>query len=329
MAYAKKNNEDRDPKSKRYPKQCWAAQKENATLSLVNELAIPNGADDNTPFSLAGAFHRFRLNLVDSVKHAGKALEYNISGTDEIAYFLEQYENAKAARREFLYAQNKPETDNEETESTAYTVTFKVGRLTGKTPAQFLLEGGSVDELNRQLDFLEKNLDKYPANAEIMAAIEDAIFLQDTGALTDKKVNKSADGFYELLRSENKASFGQQRDIRVTCFFDRNYPWRFDFTHSMYEETADGKKNYTERRNDSFSLNDQQMAGLIFSMKSNLAAFQSMIYPSMWTTAEALRFKRANEQSDVVEQTVEDVLNALKPQLITTIRNIVNTETKQ
>lgn len=76
--------------------------------------------------------------------------------------------------------------------SPAFTVRFRTGNLKGKTPVDVLLEDPEKGKemLNGQYKWLKENLEKYPANKEIMDAIIDAT-KQDLSALSSDAVSSS------------------------------------------------------------------------------------------------------------------------------------------
>lgn len=67
--------------------------------------------------------------------------------------------------------------------------TFKMGKYAGKTPAQVILEEGEKPILE-QREYLQKNLDRYPANKGMIRACDEAINLSRNGQLNASNAGK-------------------------------------------------------------------------------------------------------------------------------------------
>lgn len=75
--------------------------------------------------------------------------------------------------------------------SAAYSLTFQMGRLAGKTPAQVLMEKDGEQRLIAQREYLEQNLSKYPRNQQMISAINQALSLKSKGKLQRNSINNA------------------------------------------------------------------------------------------------------------------------------------------
>lgn len=315
MAYT-----DEKPKGSKYPTQCWVAQNATQTLSLENELRIPEPDSNYSPYTMHGTFSRFRLSLIlppQATDGKRRVIFYNIRHTDEIAYIFDQYEEAKYYRRVFLQ-ENSVEKVNRN--SPAYTVVFGLGnKLKGKTAAEFLLDGGSTEELQKSANFLAQKLKEWPANQDYIDAIDDALYLHSIGALSKEKAVASS---FVLLNEQNKIRGDDKRGLKITCMFGYDYPWQFDFTNCKINQ--EGKTIPNSVITGSYALNDAQMSGLILAMKQTLLAHQITMYPAAKTMARAMEAEIYGEKSfDPATHMIEDLIESIKPSLIESIKAII------
>lgn len=86
--------------------------------------------------------------------------------------------------------------------SSAFTVTFTMGRLKGKTPGGYLNEAtdkdAAIKELRTQYDFLAQNAAKYSGNQRVMDAIKNAIECYELGALDENAAPSAEEGLSEV-----------------------------------------------------------------------------------------------------------------------------------
>jgi len=200
------------PKVMRYPLQCWVAQNSEQTLSLENELTMPNANSNFAPYTMHDTFSRFKVVLILPPNNEGKrnVIYSNIRHNDEIAYLLEQYEEAKYRRR--LYFANNKASDNSAS-SPAYTVVFSVGNLLkGKTAAQFLLDKGDPEVLRQSAKFFESKLKQFSNNQRYIDAIDDALYLHECGKLAQQDAVERS---FVLVDDKFKIANGNKRDLCV------------------------------------------------------------------------------------------------------------------
>lgn len=133
--------------------------------------------------------------------------------------------------------------------SAAYTRKFNMGDLKGKSPADVLLEDpGAAGKLKSQKDFLAKNAEKFPANRQLMEAIDIALALQAAGKLSKEAASQSTasqdvsdggtviyDSSWRAPQSHKKDSDGLSKVYRVVITHDAvskpKYPWRISISN--------------------------------------------------------------------------------------------------
>lgn len=157
------------------------------TFGMDALLFTPKEEDDfrtpAAPLEMHEGYSVFKGTLIEKKDSGTDFLKFNIPA--KAVPFIHKktciaIEQAAAKKAAPVQSQN---TEAGSGTSSAYTVTIKTGKLAGKTPAQALLEGKDEFLKNQKL-FLEKNLDKYPANKEQIDAINDAFQLRDSGKLS-------------------------------------------------------------------------------------------------------------------------------------------------
>ena len=154
----------------------------------------------------------------------------------------------------------------EEPKDIAYSVCFKSGNLKGKTPAQVLLDdpAGGRSTLQSQRDFLSKNVSKYPANQEVIDAIDAAVSLSNAGKLSADKVTASsipATGYVLhdadfLCHVDTTKQLQDISHLKISWEFGQNYPVCIFIENYQAKVSVgtDGKQNV-----DSNHINIKQM----------------------------------------------------------------------
>lgn len=121
-----------------------------------------------------------------------------------------------------LSKENLNQTKSIETEvenSAAYSLTFQMGRLSGKTPAQVLMEKDGEQRLVAQKEYLEQNLSKYPRNQQMINAINQALSLKSKGKLQENVMNN---GISESKKTTMQIYPSDGGNIRVNPYVRRD-----------------------------------------------------------------------------------------------------------
>ena len=88
--------------------------------------------------------------------------------------------------------------------SACYTLKYRYGSYTGKTPAEVISNNG-VEEIQKQIKSLESNLGKFPSNKALIDASKEAISLYNMGEL--KKIENSASGIFYIFNKDNNMKY--------------------------------------------------------------------------------------------------------------------------
>lgn len=303
-------NEEKS-KGAKYPKQCWSAQNTESTLSLEMELSMPEKDGRYSPLTMHGLYSRFKLVMILPPNQSGKrdVIYYNIRHTDEIAHLIQQYKTAK-----LMQVMSTKVKSNTSSDSPAYTVVFSSGNKKGKTAAQFLAEGGSVDELKETAEFYRKKLSQYPNNQSYIDAIDDALFLYETGQLNSEETNVSA---FVLIDERNKYMDTTKRDLKITCVYGDTYPWKIDIA---FHKVKDGKVEPGTTIKGTYSLSNQQMDGLMYTIESMLNAYIVNNYVSASAMADNLTAQIYGESSNELEDILDNIVGRLKTTLLNALK---------
>lgn len=261
-------------KGKAYPAQCWAAIRTNQTIACDAYLHEPNGDDTVPPLMFFTPWSRFTISIIDNTKSETIVVSCNILAGDELSVLNANYlktlhiNNDKSSERESL--------------SPAYIVTLRSGDMKGRTPAEILKNDPTkVQELNRTKAYLERNLSAYPKNQEVIDAIDDALFLLDTGKLEDKKVKSDA---FVLLDKNFKRMGGNKVQAHIAWMYNaqNRYPYSISITNSDIKEIkADGTVISENPRSSTIYLSEEEMAGLIHAMLDIRTCFKMLHFAEM------------------------------------------------
>lgn len=239
----------------KYPKQIVGLKQskngERKTLSITDELVSPlytSEREKAMPLEMhASGISRFIFTLIKVSDTSKDFVTANVPADE--GYYI--YEKTKLAMQEILAS--KRVVLAQETLSPAYTERFSMGTFKGKTPAELLLDNpNNKENLIKQGEFLNKNVDKFPANKKIIVAIKDAIQLLKEGKLE----NKSAPAPTNIITIYNepmKPVMSKQDNkgnhlvygIKIICDTTRNLPFTIEIMncYAPVERTEEGTLN--------------------------------------------------------------------------------------
>lgn len=167
------------------------------------------------------------------------------------------------------------------------------GKMGGKTPAEFLLEGGSEQDLLSQREWLASNLQRYPSNQAGINAIDEAIKYARAGKLsqmpktvatifkTDMRfVGKpDQDGFQLVYAVKADYSF-VTGDVKLTI---RNFRAIVD---TMPDRTKRIKASSAkDKRQLTFDFTAAEWDTFTWAMRNALESFNRMAFPKQWGIA--------------------------------------------
>lgn len=167
------------------------------------------------------------------------------------------------------------------------------GKMAGKTPAEFLLDGGSEQELLAQREWLASNLQRYPSNQAGINAIDEAIRYARAGKLsqmpkatatifkTDMRFvgHPDQEGFQTVYAVKADYSFvtgGVKLYIRNFRAIVDTMP---DRTKRIKASSAKDKRQL------SFDFTASEWDTFTWAMRNALDSFNRMAFPRQWSVA--------------------------------------------
>lgn len=255
----------------KYPKEIFHADHGKGYALSVEALfykPISDSQDEGKPDKPLGGYGRFsRLTFtILEPGSATKAVSANMT-VDEIAPFLFKLNYAATQHLDAMkHGVSKPISG--ENEAVAFKLRFKCGKMSGKTPAQVLMEPCGAEQLKSQREWLLSNADRFPANKELIEAIDNAFMLQKEGKLTgndtkDAESNtptafsmKLHDADFKLLTKRAKKLSDFRHDVpnekggmtvcpayTLKLEWDMNFvnPVKVDITNSLSQFKVDGR----------------------------------------------------------------------------------------
>lgn len=232
----------------KYPFQVFSIKRKDKVLGADAKLFIPSEAEKTNPLETSG-FSRFELTIVNKATSGTQTATANIPVLD-IPYIKE---TTRIALEQLLL--NKP-TNTSATAtptSVAYTQKLFDKNFKGQTPAEVLLKDPSQEtQLVNVKNWLEQNVDKYPANKAQIVAISEAINLLHSGKLTADTPNVVTNANIQIYKSEykfkskkNEKGYNLIYGIDVVCDPTRNYPFIINIMncYAPVETGANGQKS--------------------------------------------------------------------------------------
>lgn len=279
-----------------YLQQCWVAKHKTQTVAMDCYLDPPGENDDTPVLMLHGKFSRFKLTIIDNSSEERKIVSANILA-DEVPYLLQQYELALQEKLRYKHSDKSAQ----EAVSPAYTVRFHMGTYKGRTPAEVLIENPACkDAMLRQIEFLNQNLKQWPANGEVIGAIEDALCLLDQGALNSEEATASANATtatvfqedFKVMSSGNESTRICVK-VSITGDFERNNPWNVHIENieSPMRNGVVDRETVISHVVCNMALNDKEMAGMIYMMRKTLQYFEERVFRSAISYVEKNRWR--------------------------------------
>jgi hypothetical protein len=242
-------NEEYEAKIKsrdiKYPYQVFSIKRKDKVLGADAKLFIPSELERTNPLETSG-FSRFELTIVNKGAETQTATA-NIPALDT-PYILQ---TTKIALEQLLLNKNTIATSTPT--SVAYTQKLFDKNFKGQTPAEVLLKDPSQEtQLMSVKNWLEQNVNKYPANKTQITAISEAIDLLHSGKLTPDVGNVASTSNILIYKSEykfktkkNEKGYNLIYSIDVTCDPTRNYPFIISIMncYAPVETGPNGQKN--------------------------------------------------------------------------------------
>lgn len=290
--------------SVKYPRQIFDAYGNKVSINMEDRLLAPKEESTTPPLEFhEGSLSRFVVTLLD-MSGGGKTdyVSANIPARDipGIAKMTEICSLKGAVSS----ASAKKAADE------CYSVQLPWGDFKGKTPAAVLLENPEAESsLNGMIALLSQNLTKYPNNAKVVRAIEQAIKKMKEGSLKADEVSTS-DGELTVLYERNYKYKGKESADGYRQPYGKSeyrksgnkYPWavRINNCEAPLEKKGDGTINpiMSKSRNSktvTINLSNDDWFYLNYRMSENLRMFEASKYSELLD--RAARFERENIQA--------------------------------
>lgn len=265
-------------KAEKYSNQCFVAQTGKKTMSVDSYLTEPADNGLTPPLTMLSDFSRFRVTIINFSTEPKKYVFANILAKSELPYIVDQYRAVV----------NNTLMFNPEPLPIAYTQKFIAGNFAGMSPAEVLIgDETRREELSRTQDYLRNNLAKYPKNQNMIDAIDNALYLFDSGELYERSSITS----FVIFNKEFKRMSGNkiQASIRIEYEPSMDFPWTITISNSDIVSINGDKVETKDKRSEFYRLSSEQMASLIRAMDDLLSAFKNNHYEQLQ--------KRANDAS--------------------------------
>lgn len=176
---------------------------------------------------------------------------------------------------------------------------FHSGGFRGKTPADILLE--NPDDREKLLNtrrFLASKEEQYASNKKQVEAIDDAIFLLDSGKLQKQSGARRSsvvhvyDVDHKYMRDTNAYGHRLFYSMSIACQYGNKYPWEVTI-ENMFAPGLPGPQGGLVPKVDeksssarcTFRLNDMEWMQLINRLNSDLQYFESCCYLGLYREA--------------------------------------------
>jgi hypothetical protein len=248
------------------------------TTLVVDNYLIPSSAEngDNLNFPHS-QFSRMKLSILDTNSNYKQYVTANLSVSkscaNELALLFDKYDIAKI----MLARANLQAMSNEDL-PLAFKYPFMLGNFKGQTAGDILLRDPSkIEEMKRNRQFLKDNAEKYPKNNDIIASIDDAIFLLENGELKKPQIEGGNNEFI-LFKEEFKKMKVKSKNLRVvliiSCHFNDDLKWEIFIKNG--EITNDN--SLANKKSLSIRLNDKEFASFIEAMRMAYNEFNNSYY---------------------------------------------------
>lgn len=281
------------------------------TFYIESHLGMADVNSGEKPFHVYNKFSRFVACIINENRKAATA---NIP-VSEMIHIIRKAKYAEM--REYMStAFGKQDSEGHP----GYTVRFLAGELKGKTPAEILLEQGEkgIAVLQEQLNYLKRNVERYPNNAKVIEAIRDAAGLYRAGKL-DEHANQR--GVIELYKAEMRPLRSRVRqdgktfvyNISINWIPGNQYPVEVKITnyYAPVTKLEDGRLNVQVKQRDPQSvicntmvISGNELMEMLYAVQTNMRQFEMIHAQELWKQAESTY--QAQRNSAVKSQNVQN-----------------------
>lgn len=280
--YSQKNS-DVISMVERYPLQIWASVREGMSLSCAADLHSPEEDNiRNSPLEMHTGYSVFRIAIASTEKGSVVA---NIPAND-IPYILNQYSFQRMILNQQMMKKPK---------SPAYIVPIRERNCKNKTAVEVLMQPNGVNLLNNARKYFADNLSRYPKNAQMVSAIDEALSLYQANRVSTS-VNMSLPPLYSTPVKPKSTVDERNRhtaySISISGSSSSDVGWTFEifnckaFLRDMGKlkvvdvEHAEDKKNFT------FKVTQQEMDLFIYRLQSTLENYDRIAFSGQYKIAK-------------------------------------------
>lgn len=283
-----------------YPAQIAKFKRPRSVLSVdAHYSTIPI---DESPLELHANYSRCVINIIEQADGGMRVITGNLPARDisclttKIKWVLQD----KMLHGNEIVNNSKERISSIEEgdfNALARSETFKMGAFKGKTPADVILENESsgLEAVHKQMEFLEQNVAKYPANQAVIDACRAALAAHSEGTLkpSDETVGTASslikvvyDTPIKFLASK-KNSEGKffVYQIKISCDYTKTKaPWSVAIMngYSTVVRAPNGGANISEKITGKvlsyFNLTDDEAFSFADRLENDIRMFESCIY---------------------------------------------------
>lgn len=281
------------PAARTYPMQVFSSLRKTQTLSVDASFALPSPDDAKTSYLEGVNYCAFHVSLIGGEPRTSVTGSIPITQVPVLVFRAES-----TLQRTALLKERKPAqaASSGGQASAAYTATLLYGPFKGQTPAGVLLANpGNKDEILKSRDFLQSNLEKYPTNAALIAAIEEAVALSDAGKLDATLAGASQSAApgrsipvfqipygYTPKKKANAAGERNYFTLRVLLYPDRDKS-RWSVELETFFAPVDGnavqRAKATEVKKMEYSMTDNEFLEMLYAMRDTALCYQMASFP--------------------------------------------------
>ncbi len=202
----------------------------NKTFSIEAKCSVVDQTMENTsPLEIYSPYSRFLFTILDKAQGRRVPVKANVIIQD-VASIISR---TNYAVKKIIESEATPVQAGQDTP--AFTERFRFGDFKGRTAAEVLLASPkNKDALLRHRSMLQENINKFPSNRAMIAAMDEAISLFDMGKLskgsapvasTSIKIYESSVKYFTSQKERDSEGRYKIYQIKIHCDPTRNYPF--------------------------------------------------------------------------------------------------------
>ena len=282
-----------------YPEQIYKCARTTKTLGIEAKLYESDTANGQSPLEMHSGYSRFVFTILSKT---GAAYEFASANLPPSELDLMKKKTEIAVEKLTEKSLIKSTTNSN---SSAYTVTFFIGKFKGKTPADVLLDDAKkVDELLAYKKELQANLGRYPRNQQQIDAIDEAVELLNKGEL-NQEASKSQ--IIDIYRADVRAPHAKKVDAEgytdvysfsIVCDLSKDYPFAVNIMNCKAPVTRNANGTMTpnmkqakNKKEHSILLTDSEWFKALSRMERTNVLFENSIFDKMLKIARENTFR--------------------------------------